>query len=101
MYPSNLLPLSSLKESDTAEVIAVKTDNPMRIRLLGMGIGKGTRLEVLRNRGGDMVLGNGNNRISLGRNISEKIVVDANSIRRQTAQEKNQQMQQSLVTREL
>ena len=44
-------------------------------RLLGMGIGHGTHIEVLRNRHGDMVLGNGNNRISLGRSITQHILV--------------------------
>ena len=40
-----------------------------------MGIGTGSRIEILRNRNGDMVLGNGNNRISLGRTITAHIMV--------------------------
>ncbi|EIJ35700.1 FeoA family protein [Thiothrix nivea] len=68
-------PLSWLAEMTAAHVQSVQTDNPTRIRLLGMGIGKGTRIEVLRNRRGDIVLGTGNNRISLGRSISDKIMV--------------------------
>jgi Fe2+ transport system protein FeoA len=68
-------PLSWLTEMTSAHIHAVQTDNPTRIRLLGMGIGKGTRIEVLRNRRGDIVLGNGNNRISLGRSITDKIMV--------------------------
>lgn len=68
-------PLSWLKEMTSAHIHTVQTDNPTRIRLLGMGIGKGSHIEVLRNRHGDIVLGNGNNRISLGRSITDKIMV--------------------------
>lgn len=69
------LPLSQVAEQCSAHIHAVKTDNPTRIRLLGMGIGTGTRIEILRNRKGDIVLGNGNNRISLGRSITDHIIV--------------------------
>lgn len=67
--------LSQLPECTCAHIHAVHTDDALRIRLLGMGIGVGTRIEVLRNRNGDIVLGNGNNRISLGRSITDKISV--------------------------
>ena len=67
--------LSQLAEHAFAHIHAVHTDNALRIRLLGMGIGTGTRIEVLRNRNGDIVLGNGNNRISLGRSITDRISV--------------------------
>lgn len=75
MSLTNAQPLSWLAETTTAHIHSVQTDNPTRIRLLGMGIGTGTRIEVLRNRRGDIVLGNGNNRISLGRSITDKIMV--------------------------
>lgn len=68
-------PLAQVPEHLKAHIQAVQTDNPTRIRLLGMGIGAGTAVEVLRNRKGDIVLGNGNNRISLGRSITDKILV--------------------------
>jgi Fe2+ transport system protein FeoA len=51
-----------------------------QVRLLGLGIGIGSTLEVLRNRGGDMVLANNNIRISLGRSIAEKILVSADAV---------------------
>ncbi|MEN9503818.1 MAG: hypothetical protein RI964_3103 [Pseudomonadota bacterium] len=68
-------PLSSVAEMTSAHIQRIQTDNTTRIRLLGMGIGSGTRIEVLRNRKGDIVLGNGNNRISLGRSITDHIFV--------------------------
>lgn len=75
MSLANAQPLSTLAESLSAHIHAVQTDNTTRIRLLGMGLGTGTRIEVLRNRKGDIVLGNGNNRISLGRSITANIMV--------------------------
>ena len=75
MYFSAPQPLSQCKEHSAAHIQSIQTDNATRIRLLGMGIGHGTHIEVLRNRHGDMVLGNGNNRISLGRSITQHILV--------------------------
>ncbi len=75
MHAAAPQPLASLAESCSAHIHSIQTDNATRIRLLGMGIGAGTRIEVLRNRHGDMVLGNGNNRISLGRSITDHIFV--------------------------
>lgn len=75
MSLANAQPLSTLAEHLSGHIHAVQTDNATRIRLLGMGIGKGSRIEILRNRNGDIVLGNGNNRISLGRTITAHIMV--------------------------
>ncbi|HPQ95046.1 MAG TPA: FeoA family protein [Thiolinea sp.] len=69
------MPLSRLAETRQAHIHAVETDKATRIRLLGMGLGKGSRIRILRNRFGDVVLGNGHNRISLGRSITERILV--------------------------
>lgn len=74
---TSLLPLAELKEHQLAYIQVIQTDNATRIRLLGMGLGKGSRIEVLRNRKGDLVLINGNNRISLGRSITQAIFVQA------------------------
>ncbi|HPE61415.1 MAG TPA: FeoA family protein [Thiolinea sp.] len=70
-----ITPLSRLAETRQGHIHTVETDKATRIRLLGMGLGKGSRIQVLRNRLGDVVLGNGNNRISLGRSISDHILV--------------------------
>ena len=71
----NSLSLAACLEKATVHILAITTDKATRIRLLGMGIGKGTRLEVLRNRKGDVVLGSGNNRVSLSRSVSSAILV--------------------------
>lgn len=77
MIDSN--PLASFKESAQVLVKKIKTNSKTQVRLLGLGIGVGSRLEILRNRGGDMVLAQNNNRISLGRSIANKILVSDNS----------------------
>ena len=79
MHPSQLKTLAELNEFQAAHVHLIQTDNPTRIRLLGMGLGKGSRIEVLKNRRGDLVLRNGNNRISLGRSISQHIFVQVHA----------------------
>nr|CAA6826755.1 MAG: Unknown protein [uncultured Thiotrichaceae bacterium] len=71
----SVLALSQMHEAGLAHIHKIDTDTPTRIRLLGMGIGKGSHIEILRNRMGDIVMGSGNNRISLGRSITEHIVV--------------------------
>ena len=71
MLTSN--PLATFKESAQVLVKQIRSDSRTQVRLLGLGIGIGSHLEVLRNRGGDMVLANNNSRISLGRTIANKI----------------------------
>lgn len=67
--------LASFKESTKVLIKFIKTDSKTQVRLLGLGIGIGSSLEILRNRGGDMVLAQNNNRVSLGRSIANKILV--------------------------
>jgi len=67
-----------LATQDAAAVVHVKniqSDSKIQVKLLGLGIGIGSTLEVLRNRGGDVVLANNNTRISLGRSIANNILV--------------------------
>jgi len=71
----NAQPLTQQQESNTVNVKKVLSDAKTQVRLLGLGIGVGSNLEVLRNRGGDMVLANNNMRVSLGRSIADKILV--------------------------
>jgi len=67
--------LATFKESAQVLVKQIHSDSRTQVRLLGLGIGIGSNLEILRNRGGDMVLANNNSRISLGRTIANKILV--------------------------
>ena len=73
----NTSPLANQKESAYVHIKKIESDTKTQVRLLGLGIGIGSTLEVLRNRGGDMVLASNNSRISLGRSIAEKILVSS------------------------
>jgi len=75
----NASPLATQKESAYVHVKKIQSDTKTQVRLLGLGIGIGSYLEILRNRGGDVVLANNNIRISLGRSIAEKILVSADA----------------------
>jgi Fe2+ transport system protein FeoA len=68
-------PLATQNECAIVHVKNIQSDSKTQVKLLGLGIGIGSTLEVLRNRGGDMVLANNNIRISLGRSIANKILV--------------------------
>lgn len=75
MSVTALQSLAQVSEQSVVHIQSIKTDSATRMRLLGMGLGKGCTLQVLRNRLGDLVLGSGNNRISLGRSITRDIFV--------------------------
>jgi len=68
-------PLAIQIEFAVVQVKNIQSDSKTQVKLLGLGIGVGSTLEVLRNRGGDMVLANNNIRISLGRSIANNILV--------------------------
>ena len=71
----NHLSLMDANESELFNITNIKTAHAMRTRLLGMGLGVGLDVGVLRNRRGDVVLASGNTRISLSREIADKIQV--------------------------
>jgi Fe2+ transport system protein FeoA len=72
-----LTPLSKISESVCVFVYEIHATQKLQIKLLAMGLGIGCSLEVIRNRSGDMVIAQGNCRISLGRNIANKLLVTA------------------------
>jgi len=68
-------PLSTAKETTLLHIAAIKTSSRTLLRLMGLGLVIGKDIEVLRNRRGDIVLGSGHSRISLGHSIADKIMV--------------------------
>jgi len=68
-------PLTTQKKSACVHVKKIQSDSKTQVKLLGLGIGIGSTLRVLRNRSGDMVLANNNIRISLGSSIASNILV--------------------------
>jgi len=72
-----LTPLSKISESVCVFINEIQATPKLQIKLLSMGLGIGCSLEIIRNRRGDMVVAQGNSRISLGRNIANKLLVTA------------------------
>ncbi|HFC53414.1 MAG TPA: ferrous iron transport protein A [Gammaproteobacteria bacterium] len=66
--------LSETAEHTRLTITAITADKPTQCRLMGMGIGLGKEVELLRNRRGDVVIRNGNSRITLGREIASRIL---------------------------
>ncbi len=75
----NSQPLSTAKEHVRLAIAAITANNKTLCRLMGLGLAVGTEIELLRNRGGDVVLKNGNSRISLGQEVASQITVRTSS----------------------
>ncbi len=67
-------PLSEAQEHSHMTITTITADKQTLYRLMGLGLGIGKKVELIRNRRGDVVLKNGNTRISLGREIARQIL---------------------------
>ncbi len=72
-------PLSEAPEHTPLTITAITADNKTQCRLMGLGLGVGKEIVLLRNRRGDVVLRNGNCRVSLGKSIASKILACSSS----------------------
>ncbi len=70
-----LIPLSEINESVKVSIDAMKVSSQLQVRLLAMGLGLGSLIQILRNRQGDVVLSRGHCRIGLGKNIAQQLLV--------------------------
>lgn len=68
-------PLSESKEAIHSVINNIQANGKTKAKLLGLGLGVGQDIDVIRNRCGDIVLRTGQSRISLGRGLAEKIMV--------------------------
>lgn len=68
-------PLSESKEAIHSVIHNIDANGKTKAKLLGLGLGIGQDIDVIRNRGGDIVLRTGQSRISLGRGLAEKIMI--------------------------
>ncbi|MBT5287361.1 FeoA domain-containing protein [uncultured Candidatus Thioglobus sp.] len=67
--------LSLLKIGQKVVIEKINTTHEKKIKLLGLGINTGSKISILRNRGGDMVIALGNARVSIGRTMANLIEV--------------------------
>lgn len=73
MHP--IFPLSRSKEAIQFIIHTINANGKTKAKLLGIGLGIGQPIDIIRNRRGDIVLRTGQSRISLGRGLAEKIMV--------------------------
>ena len=69
-------PLSEATESLTVTINEIAVSAQIQIKLLAMGIGLGSIIQIIRNRRGDIVLSKGHCRIGLGKNITRHLLVN-------------------------
>ncbi len=67
--------LPTLKVGQQVLIGKINTTHEKKIKLLGLGINTGSKISILRNRGGDMVIALGNARVSIGRTMANLIEV--------------------------
>jgi len=72
--------LESLNMSERATVVKLNTSNELQNRLMGMGLTIGTKVEILHGGHGrfkPLVIGVGESRIAIGRDIAKMVLVES------------------------
>ncbi|MGB9735327.1 MAG: FeoA family protein [bacterium] len=69
------MPLVFTKENEEVEVISIEGGHGVYTRLQEMGILPGTRIRVISNSNGPIIIGLRDSKIALGRGIGMKIIV--------------------------
>jgi Fe2+ transport system protein FeoA len=67
--------LSDSQEAIHSVIHSVHADGKTKAKLLGLGLGVGQNIDIIRNRRGDIVLRTGQSRISLSQSLAKKIMV--------------------------
>ncbi len=68
-------PLSAIPAGKPVRIVAV-ADKRARLRLLSLGLAPGTAIRVWRNRSGSVVVGRHHDRMAVGRDLAERILVE-------------------------
>jgi Fe2+ transport system protein FeoA len=74
--------LDSLHSFDRATVVGLNTSNELQGRLMGMGLTVGAKVEVLQGGNGrsrPLLIGVGESRIAIGRDIARMVLVESES----------------------
>ncbi len=74
--PARRRTLSHVREGEDVMVIQVEGGRGVHRRLRELGIGTGSRVKVIQNTGGPVIVMVGDSRMGLGRGVAEKIVVE-------------------------
>ena len=74
--------LDALNTSDRATVVGLNTSGELQGRLMGMGLTVGAKLEVLQGgsrRNKPLLIGVGESRIAIGRDVAKMVLVESES----------------------
>ncbi len=71
--------LARIPAGETATIVAINTEQELQGRLMGMGLFVGTKVDILRGgqgKSGPLLVGIGNTRLALGRDVASTILVE-------------------------
>ncbi|RLA07177.1 MAG: hypothetical protein DRQ51_06870 [Gammaproteobacteria bacterium] len=67
--------LSCSKEGSCSCIVAINAPENTQKRLMSMGVAKGTKIEILRNRAGDVVIKSPSGLFSIGSDVASQIEI--------------------------
>ncbi|WP_457673515.1 FeoA domain-containing protein [Thiolapillus sp.] len=67
--------LSQVSPGHRVRLVSIEGDRMLARRLLALGLSVGNEVEVLHRRKGDVVVGRGGNRLALGHDIADRLVI--------------------------
>ncbi|WP_456372685.1 FeoA domain-containing protein [Thiolapillus sp.] len=67
--------LSTVSPGHRVRLVSIDGDRLLTRRLLALGLSVGNEMEVLHHRKGDVVVGRGGNRLALGHDIADRLVI--------------------------
>ncbi len=68
--------LAQVPPGRRVRLVAVRGDRALSRRLLALGLVMGNEVEVLHSRKGDVIVGRGGNRLALGHDIADRVLVE-------------------------
>jgi ferrous iron transport protein A len=76
-HGATLLPLSEAAIGKRFRLVEINGGHRLTRRLLALGLGLGTELEVVQRRGRGVVVARGGNRVALGEGVAQKLMGEA------------------------
>ncbi|MEA3559456.1 MAG: FeoA family protein [Candidatus Thermoplasmatota archaeon] len=74
--PKNKRPLSTVKDGERVVIRDIAGGRSVNLRLSELGLGVGSKVTVLQNAGGPVIVFYGDSRMALGRGVASKMIVE-------------------------
>lgn len=68
--------LAQVVPARRVRLVSIRGDRALSRRLLALGLTLGNEVEVLHSRKGDVIVGRDGNRLALGQDIADRVVVE-------------------------